>query len=264
MKGGHEVEQAYSVDAALDLLQRAPFRLVVADLRMPAGAHFNDFETEAGHKTGLALARRLVRDFPRMKVIVHTGGLDRETEARLADSDSIKLVYKSPDLKPLLRMVKQLLDADSHRLRPFIVHGHDHSALFALKDFLQNRMGFAEPIILAQMPSLGKTLLEKFENYAAKADLVFVLLTPDDVGSAAGSAKNARARARQNVMFELGYFLGYLRRQTGSVFVLHKGDTEIPTDLSGLVFIDITHGIDAAAEAIRRETRGYAGQGTPP
>jgi predicted nucleotide-binding protein len=125
-------------------------------------------------------------------------------------------------------------------------------------------MGFAEPIILAQMPSLGKTLLEKFENYAANADLVFVLLTPDDVGSAAGSAKNARARARQNVMFELGYFLGYLRRQTGSVFVLHKGDTEIPTDLSGLVFIDITHGIDAAAEAIRRETRGYAGQGTPP
>jgi predicted nucleotide-binding protein len=252
--GGYEVQRAGSVDAALELLERVPFRLVIVDLRMPPGSHFDDLETEGGHKTGLAVARWLHKQFPAMKVIVHTGGLDREAEARLVDSDCVKFLYKSPDPKPLLRIVKQVLGLDEGRPRPFIVHGHDHGALFALKDYLQNRLGFAEPIVLAQMPSSGRTVVEKFEQYAAMADMVFVLLTPDDAGHAVAGGEQEQARARQNAIFELGYFLGYLRRQSGRVLVLRKGPIEIPSDLAGVVTIDISGGIEAAGEEIRRET----------
>ena len=53
-----------------------------------------------------------------------------------------------------------------------------------------------------------------------------------------------------NVLLELGYFLGTLRRTSGRVVVLRKGDVEIPSDLAGVVYIDISGGVQAAAPEI--------------
>jgi predicted nucleotide-binding protein len=86
--------------------------------------------------------------------------------------------------------------------------------------------------------------------------VVFVLMTPDDTGYLTGSSAGAQARARQNVIFELGYFLGYLRRASGRVLILHSGPLELPSDLAGMVSIDIGAGVEAAAEAIRGELAG--------
>ena len=54
------------------------------------------------------------------------------------------------------------------------------------------------------------------------------------------------------MIFELGYFHGLMRRQSGRIILLYKGGLEIPSDLSGITYIDITHGIEAAGEEIRR------------
>jgi len=75
-------------------------------------------------------------------------------------------------------------------VRSFIVHGHDHQSLYELKDYLQNTLKLAEPVILRKMPGLGKTLIEKFESEAEAVELVFVLLTPDDE-----IAKSCRTRS---------------------------------------------------------------------
>lgn len=136
-------------------------------------------------------------------------------------------------------------------LRSFIVHGHDENAKLALKNYLQNTFHWPEPVILAEKPSGGKTIIEKFEDYSDNIDVVFVLLTPDDMGGAAGSA--AAARARQNVIYELGHFAGRFGRTSGRVILLHKGNLELPSDLAGVVYIDISNGIPAAGEEIRRE-----------
>jgi predicted nucleotide-binding protein len=136
-------------------------------------------------------------------------------------------------------------------MRAFIVHGHDSVSSLQLKNYLQNTLGLPEPTILAEKPSLGMTLIEKFEHYADDADLVFALLTPDDF-----KTEIAGGRARQNVIFEYGYFIGMLGRRTGRVFLLYKDLTEIPSDLTGIVYIDISMGIEAAGEQIRRELRG--------
>src|SRR5258706_1627408 len=68
-----------------------------------------------------------------------------------------------------------------------------------------------KPIILHEQPNKGRTIIEKFE---AHADVGFavVLLTPDDVGEAADRADKLKHRARQNVVLELGYFIGKLGR----------------------------------------------------
>lgn len=145
---------------------------------------------------------------------------------------------------------KGLMDEDT---RVFIVHGHADRLKWELKNYLQNTVGLPEPIILHEQPNLGRNLMEKFEDFASTATLAFVLLTPDDVGSAADAADADKRRARQNVIFEMGYFLGLLRRASGRVILLHQGPLELPSDIAGLVYIDISGGIESAGERIRRE-----------
>jgi predicted nucleotide-binding protein len=91
----------------------------------------------------------------------------------------------------------------------FVVHGHDEGALAAMARLLEKIE--IEPIILQEQPDQGFTINEKFETYAKQVGFAVVLLTPDDLGGSA-SASSQAARARQNVIFELGYFVGKLGR----------------------------------------------------
>jgi predicted nucleotide-binding protein len=116
----------------------------------------------------------------------------------------------------------------------FVVHGHDHGARDAVARFLEKIE--LEAIILQEQPDQGMTIIEKFENYAAQVGFAVVLLTPDDLGGVVSESTQA-SRARQNVIFELGFFVGKLGR--GRACLLRKGDTEIPSDLYGVIYTDL-------------------------
>jgi predicted nucleotide-binding protein len=146
-------------------------------------------------------------------------------------------------------------NAQASNVRSFIVHGHDHQSLLELKDYLQNALGLDEPVVLQQMPGQGRTLIEKFESEAEATELVFVLLTPDDKGANPSDTDTEKRRARQNVIFEMGFFLGKLGRTSGRVLLLYKGSLDIPSDIAGIEYIDITNGIESAGEKIRKELR---------
>jgi predicted nucleotide-binding protein len=114
----------------------------------------------------------------------------------------------------------------------FVVHGQDEAAKETVARFLEKLD--LKPIILHEQANKGLTLIEKLE-VNAEVDFAVVLLTPDDVGYSVGEDGKAKPRARQNVILELGYFLGYLGR--GRVCALHKGDVEIPSDFHGVVYV---------------------------
>jgi predicted nucleotide-binding protein len=133
------------------------------------------------------------------------------------------------------------------------VHGHDGAIKYELKDYIQNTLRLGVPVILQDEPSGGRTIIERFEEHAADCNVVFVLFTPDDYVATASDPNEQRWRARQNVILELGYFLGKLTRQSGRVLLLHKGSIEIPSDIAGITYIPIDGGIAAAGEKIRRE-----------
>ncbi len=114
----------------------------------------------------------------------------------------------------------------------FVVHGRDDGPKDAVAAFLR-KLGL-NPIILHEKPNQGRTIIEKFEKESNVAFAV-VLLTPDDVGALAGEESNLKPRARQNVIFELGYFTGNLGRER--VCALTKGDVEKPSDYDGVVYI---------------------------
>ncbi len=111
----------------------------------------------------------------------------------------------------------------------FIVHGHDDGARETVARFLE-RIGL-EAVILHEQANQGRTIIEKV---VANSDVGFaiVLLTPDDEGCVKGGTPEPRAR--QNVLLELGYFIGRLGRD--KVCALKRGALEIPSDFAGIVW----------------------------
>jgi len=111
----------------------------------------------------------------------------------------------------------------------FVVHGHDEGARETVARFLM-QLGF-DPIILHEQANQGRTVMEKVEAHG-EVGFAVVLLTPDDEGSVKGGT--SEPRVRQNVLLELGYFLGRLGRD--KVCALKRGTVEIPSDFAGVVW----------------------------
>jgi predicted nucleotide-binding protein len=154
---------------------------------------------------GKACALTLLREAVR--------GLEEEIEFATPDIDSA--VVLTPNQQPSRKV--------------FIVHGHDEGARETVARFLE-RIGF-EAIILHEQANQGRTVIEKV---VAHGDVGFavVLLTPDDEGCKKGEA--VKPRARQNVVLELGYFVGRLGRER--VCALKRGDVELPSDFGGVIY----------------------------
>ena len=74
-----------------------------------------------------------------------------------------------------------------------------------------------------------------FEKLIANANAGYavVLLTADDLGRAKSEDVDG-PRARQNVILELGYFLGRLGRER--VMAILEDGVEIPSDYMGVVY----------------------------
>ncbi|HEY2801314.1 MAG TPA: nucleotide-binding protein, partial [Chthoniobacterales bacterium] len=115
----------------------------------------------------------------------------------------------------------------------FVVHGHDSESKQNVAGFIQT-IGL-QPIILHEQANSGRTIIEKFEVFA-DVGFAVILLTPDDTGALAKEAGNLRPRARQNVILELGYFMGRLSRKR--VCALYKASVELPSDIQGVVYIE--------------------------
>ena len=215
---------------------------------MPHGAFFDSFETVGGYKTGVCLAGELINHLPDAVFVALTNSRDADDQAWFEAHEGFEFCWKgdTPATK-FAKYLRRILMKQKPRV--FIVHGQDHQALLDLKNYLQNVLKFDEPVILHEQASKGMTIIEKFEHYAEDADIVFALLTPDDVVDAA----KGTGRARQNVLFEYGFFLGRLGRRSGKAFLLYKKGVEIPSDLAGVIYVEITNGISCEGEQLRRE-----------
>ena len=119
----------------------------------------------------------------------------------------------------------------------FVIHGRDEGTKDKIARFLERLK--LTPVILAEQASHGRTIIEKLEEHA-KVRFAVALLTPDDAGSLKGEEDKLRPRARQNVLFEFGFFIGSLGRS--GVCALTEGDVEVPSDYAGVVYIPLDKG----------------------
>lgn len=142
----------------------------------------------------------------------------------------------------------------------FIVHGHDEELKKDVEIFL-SEIGI-EAIVLHRQADEGQTIIEKFEKHS-DVGYAFVLLTPDDIAYHASEdemddiQRTKYYRARQNVIFEFGYFLGKLGRKR--VCCLYKENVEVPSDLAGMIYKKVSQNVEEVAFQIIKDLRavGY-------
>ena len=119
--------------------------------------------------------------------------------------------------------------------RIFIVHGHNKEMRESVARIVE-KLGL-ETVVLDERPNMGRTIIEKFEDHS-DVEFAIVCLSPDDIGATDdGEPNSLKKRARQNVVFELGYFTGKLGRGHVSVLFPESDDFEFPSDYLGILYI---------------------------
>jgi predicted nucleotide-binding protein len=166
-------------------------------------------------------------------------GLSNRVETFKKDMDNrINCLESISERLPLIpqkqhkRFPTRIPERKSSSRDVFVVHGHDESARETLARFIE-KLGL-RAVILQEQPKGGRTIIEQLEEYS-DVGFAIVLMTLDDIGVSVGETEESKLRARQNVIFEFGYFLGKLERN--KVRILRKGDVEIPSDLQGVLYI---------------------------
>lgn len=188
-----------------------------------------------------------------------------EIDRKIHRLDSIigrlELIALAQSSQTLKSPVDKPGNPETRTKKVFVVHGRDEVAKTTLELFILE-MGL-EPIVLHRQADEGLTLIEKFEKHS-DVGYAFILLTPDEVAylatedELADSERKKERRARPNVIFEFGFFVGKLGR--ARVCCLYTGEVTLPSDLNGLVYKRYVANVEEVGISIQRDLKaaGYA------
>lgn len=147
---------------------------------------------------------------------------------------AVFLTYLEELKEPQEEPIQSTCTNDNYFSSVFIVHGHDEALKQSVARLIEKQN--IQAIILHEQPNQGATIIEKFEKNSCVGAAV-CLFTADDIGKAL-SENQEKKRARQNVVFETGFFMGSLGRD--HVVLLAERGIELPSDLQGVVYTDST------------------------
>jgi predicted nucleotide-binding protein len=226
----YEVIEASSFEKAREEIENPKIDLAILDLRLVDDGDPSDM-------SGLDLAARCRGRAP---IIILSGKTD-ETAGLLLRLEEFRRHH--PDIWISYvdngEKTQVLLDEITRALIPkiFVVHGRDDVARLEVVNFLKTVRLL--PVVLREQPGSGRTIIEKFEDYS-NVSYAVVIMTPDDVGGLQGeksSRVKLKSRARQNVILELGFFLGALGGDRVAVLSKQsKEEIEVPSDYNGVQY----------------------------
>jgi predicted nucleotide-binding protein len=187
--------------------------------------------------------------------------IDKKIHRLDSISERLELIPLDETLKDIGQLSKESFDLKTSKSnKVFVVHGKDEISKTNLEVFL-HEIGL-EPVVLHRQADEGMTIIEKFEKHS-DVGYAFILLTPDEVAYLASEDtlsdddRNKEYRARPNVIFEFGYFIGKLGRSR--VCCLHTGHTTLPSDVSGIVYKRFEKSVEEIAYSIIKDLKasGY-------
>lgn len=148
-------------------------------------------------------------------------------------------------------------EAPANNGKIFVVHGRDHVARDQLELVLR-RLNL-EPFVLQVTGGGGDTLIEALERMigkTAESSFGIVLATPDDLGYlSTEKPEDAKPRARQNVIMEMGMLLASLTRKRCAI--LQKGYVELPSNMGGVITIPFNNHVrEAVPKLVQRLQEG--------
>jgi predicted nucleotide-binding protein len=137
--------------------------------------------------------------------------------------------------------------------RVFIIHGRSDDWK-KVKRFIESQLQFETKVILLDVR--GQTIISKVRHSVWQdCDCAVAILSADDL------LADTKRNARPNVLFEIGYCMGFFdfrywsNERLESVLLIKEDKTEIPSDLSGIEYIPFSRsnrlGIRSAFPSLR-------------
>jgi predicted nucleotide-binding protein len=176
----------------------------------------------------------LYEDFP---------AIDTQPEVKMGPIVSDRINYSRRQVEALIRSINQIFEIRSHSElatpetvsvpRVFISHGQA-ADWREVQSYIERDIGLGT-LELAQEPNLGRTVIEKLQEESGKCTSAVIVMTGDDIDA------SGTARARENVLHEIGYFQA--KFGLSGVCLLHEDGTNIPSNIYGLVYIPFTKGV---------------------
>ena len=206
---GCKVEILCNAQDLISKKGRAP-TLIISDLYVPSGAKPRAQVNRLHLGSGIDALRAARQKWPGSRQVLMTAMPSLDAQG-WCQKNGVAYQIKPVTRDSLERHLRL------RRLKAFVVHGRNETHRKRAVEAL-NKAG-VDPVVLMAQPSRGQTVIEKFEAVADTCDAAIVVWSADDVGKLANAAMKVRNRARQNVVFELGYFYGALRRLSGRISV---------------------------------------------
>jgi predicted nucleotide-binding protein len=129
---------------------------------------------------------------------------------------------------------KGIIHNHQHSSKVFIVHGHDEAMKESVARTIE-KLGL-EAVILNERSDDGMTIIEKLTAYS-DVDFAIALFSPDDMVYAKNDVHEIfKYRARQNVIFELGYFIGKIGRKRIILILKEEENFEMLSDYLGVAY----------------------------
>lgn len=124
----------------------------------------------------------------------------------------------------------------------FLIHGRSEDWR-KVERFINKDLKY-KTVVLQEVYRSGETIVEKLESMLEDCDCAVAIMSPDD------QMASGNYRARQNVIYEMGFCSGQLQRE--KLIVLKERSVEMHSDLHGLVYIPYENGyIESAYSHLR-------------
>ena len=222
-QAGYKVITASNLIEARQLLGSTHIDLAILDIRLEDDKDEKDI-------SGLLLARESAHSVPKIMLTLYPSvDTVRPSLSGLTPGGAVAVDYvtKADGPEALLRVIRTVLQQ-----KIFIAYGHDEDAKNAVALLIKN-LGLRD-IVFDEQPNAVHAVIDQFENHA-NVGFAIALLTPDDVGGSKDRPGDVKPRARQNVIFEFGYFIGKLGRQC--VCALYKEGVELPSQYPDVLYL---------------------------
>jgi predicted nucleotide-binding protein len=159
--------------------------------------------------------------------------------AKVCESQFTRIANKHPSLwrRMAVALAKRLRERNKFqtppRTEPVIFIGSSSEGLSVAKCIQKYllRHPFVPRIWSDGVFECSKTTIEDLMQITKETDFAVLVLTPDDVTKSRGKNKPS---PRDNVVFEMGLFMGALSRERTYIVAPRKLDIKIPTDLLGV------------------------------
>jgi len=215
-----------------------------------ANGYWNSYETYVNQYNSILKDLQTLGFFNKLMFIEHVPFSEQEFRGSgFSKQEKAKLRETSNASNSLLQKVKLLFEPPklgkekTNQIRSnkiFVIHGQDNEMKLEVTQTLQKLE--LDPIILHENPKIAQNIIENIADYE-HISFAIVILSPDHlVYPKKQNQDEPKHVTEQNVIFELGYFLGKLGKQNVVVIYKKMKDFKIPNNYNGILWIEYKNG----------------------